>query len=293
MKDWASYLRSAADSDLWGLVALDAYHRKDLHLPNFQKPPSKYIDFIVELLAPSFKDPVKAHQTLLTISVQLLGNDFADIVEKSRALVALLKPDATQLRSIIKQYEVFGQSDLCARRLSSAVDVPTNGGRALTGEAANRKSSSPLVLFYSYSHDDEKMRNKLEKHLALLRRDGTISEWHDRKLLAGSNVDREIDKKLEEARIILLLISASFMNSDYCYCTELDRALERHNAKAASVVPVILRSVDWKIAKFRHLLALPKDGVPIEKWRPQAAGYADVARGIRELAQHLKSERNK
>ncbi|WP_158680240.1 hypothetical protein [Nostoc sp. 'Lobaria pulmonaria (5183) cyanobiont'] len=39
-----------------------------------------------------------------------------------------------------------------------------------------------IEVFYSYAHEDEKLRDKLEKHLTLLRREGVITEWHDRKI---------------------------------------------------------------------------------------------------------------
>ena len=41
-----------------------------------------------------------------------------------------------------------------------------------------------LRIFFSYSHDDEEQRNQLEKHLALLKRQGLIEAWHDRRIVA-------------------------------------------------------------------------------------------------------------
>src|ERR1043166_9679769 len=116
-----------------------------------------------------------------------------------------------------------------------------------------------MKLFYSYAHEDEPYRTELEKHLSNLRRLGVIAEWHDRKITAGSEWAGEIDKNLEDANIILLLISADFMNSDYCYDNEMKRALERHDAREARVIPIILRPVDWQGAPFGKLQMLPKD----------------------------------
>jgi hypothetical protein len=62
---------------------------------------------------------------------------------------------------------------------------------------------------------------------------------------------------LESAQIILLLISADFLASDYCYGRELERALEHHESQTASVIPVILRSCDWQNTHFGKLQALP------------------------------------
>ena len=114
-----------------------------------------------------------------------------------------------------------------------------------------------LKCFYSYSHRDEELRQQLENHLAILRRQGIITDWHDRKISAGREWEGEIDEHLNTARIILLLISSDFIASDYCYDVEMRRAIERHEAEEARVIPVILRPVIWEEAPFGHIQALP------------------------------------
>ena len=76
--------------------------------------------------------------------------------------------------------------------------------------AANR----PIKLFYSYSHEDEAFREKLERHLAILRRQGVVKEWHDRHISAGREWKDQISEHLKTADVILLLVSSSFLNSD-------------------------------------------------------------------------------
>src|SRR5579864_9832732 len=91
-----------------------------------------------------------------------------------------------------------------------------------------RNKVAPLSIFISYAHEDELLRQQLEAHLSLLRRQGLIADWHDRQILAGDEWTRDIDQHLETASIILLLISPDFLASDYCYDTEMKRMLERH-----------------------------------------------------------------
>jgi TIR domain len=119
-------------------------------------------------------------------------------------------------------------------------------------------SATDIKLFCSYSHRDEHLRDELAKHLKLLERQGLVRTWHDRQIGAGDLWKQAIDKNLEEADIILLLISADFLASDYCFDIEMKIALERHAAGKALVVPVILRPVDWQTTPFRMLQALPK-----------------------------------
>ena len=110
-------------------------------------------------------------------------------------------------------------------------------------------------VFFSYSHKDEALRDQLETHLALLKNQGLIDAWHDRRILAGSEVDDAIFDKLDSADVILLLVSADFLSSSYCYSREMQRAMERHAAREARVIPVILRHCDWHGAPFGKLMA--------------------------------------
>ncbi|MEO8107464.1 MAG: toll/interleukin-1 receptor domain-containing protein [Actinomycetes bacterium] len=138
-------------------------------------------------------------------------------------------------------------------------------------------------VFFSYSHDDEQYRDQLEKHLASLKHQGLVESWHDRRILAGADVDKEIDSQLERADVILLLVSSSFLSSRYCYGIEMQRALERHITGEATVIPVIVRPCDWKTTKLGHLLALPLDGKPITTWPNFDEAYTGVAQGVRDV----------
>ncbi len=144
-----------------------------------------------------------------------------------------------------------------------------------------------LSIFISYAHRDEPLLKELEEHLALLQNQRVITTWHDRDISAGTEWEREIDTHLNTAHIILLLISASFLASKYCYSTEMKRAMERHKAGEACVIPVILRPVDWKGAPFGRLQALPTKAQPITSWSDRDEAFLDVAKGIRDAIEKL------
>ena len=136
-------------------------------------------------------------------------------------------------------------------------------------------------VFFAYSHKDEALRDRLASHLKLLERQGIIKTWHDRRIDAGSEWKDKIDSHLESAKIILLLISAEFLASDYSFDVEMKRALERHEDGSAVVIPVILRPVDWKQSAFAKLQALPKNGKPITTYANRDVAFEEVAAGIR------------
>jgi internalin A len=146
----------------------------------------------------------------------------------------------------------------------------------------------PVRLFYSYSHKDERLRNELESHLKLLQRLGKIDAWNDRKIEAGEEWKHKIDENLERADIILLLVSANFMASDYCYEMEMKRALERHENKEARVIPVVVRDVNWTAAPFAKLQALPRYGKAVTKWPDKDSAWRNVAEGIERVVGEMR-----
>ena len=143
------------------------------------------------------------------------------------------------------------------------------------------------TLFFSYSHQDERLRDLLEVHLAALKRQGVISTWHDRRISAGTELGNAIDQNLNEADVILLLISPDFINSDYCYEREMLRAMERHDRLEARVIPIILRPCDWHSLPFGKLLAAPKDGKPVTKWADQDDAFLDIVTAIKDALKEL------
>ena len=184
--------------------------------------------------------------------------------------------------------EVIGDEvlDLDVAVLLNGVDLA--GSRRRPDEKVG--ADAPLRLFYSYAHEDERLRNQLETHLKILERRGLIASWHDRLIRPGRVWAEEIDENLELADLILLLVSADFIASDYCYAKEMERALERHDDGKAAVIPIIVRDVNWNDARFARLQALPEDGKAVTLWPDRDAAWRNVSEGIeREIRARRKS----
>jgi hypothetical protein len=145
----------------------------------------------------------------------------------------------------------------------------------------------PIEVFYAYAYEDEALRFELEKHLSLLHRQGLIAAWHNRHILAGTDWTQAIDTHLEQASMILLLVSSDFLASDYSYGIEMQRAIARHEAKQARVIPILLRPVDWQGAPFAHLQALPTNAKAITAWPNQDEAFTSVAISLRQVIEHL------
>jgi len=149
----------------------------------------------------------------------------------------------------------------------------------------------PVSVFVAYSHRDDDLRKKIEAHFAAMKRSGLISTWSDQLIRPGNEWEREIGDQLETADVILLLISSDFLESTYCYEKEMKRALERHDSREASVIPVIVRPCDWQSSPVGKLQALPNDGQPLTTWPNLDEGILDVVAGVREVATEISAER--
>ncbi len=150
----------------------------------------------------------------------------------------------------------------------------------------------PIKIFYCYAHEDKNLRDRIDSHLGVLKRLGHVVGWYDREIQAGTEWEREIEEHLSTASIILLLVSADFVNSDYCYGVEMKRALELHHTGQTRVLPILLRPVDWRDAPFATLQMLPTGAKPITTWNNQDEALDDVARGIRDVVNSLRSQKS-
>lgn len=121
-----------------------------------------------------------------------------------------------------------------------------------------------VSIFFSYARRDVAFLEKLKQHLIPLQREGLVNTlWHDREISAGAEWAKEIDKQLNTAQIILLLVSPNFIASEYCYSFKMKRAIERHENREAAVIPVILRHCNWQGTPFHKLQALPTNAKPV------------------------------
>lgn len=140
-----------------------------------------------------------------------------------------------------------------------------------------------MRIFISYSHKDEQFSKGLETALSPMKREGLITVWTDRCIKGGEDWEQLIHEELENADVILFLVSNNFFESNYAYGIEAKRALERHEDKSAIVVPVIVRESDWENAPFAKLQALPEKAKPIDNWKPRDRGYTNVVRSLRQM----------
>jgi hypothetical protein len=209
-------------------------------------------------------------------------------------LTQITKGEQTLIQNSILR-EALGWND---EKYSSVRAQLRKAGRINVGQGqggkvglSNAPNSKALQVFVSYSHLDSAYKTDLLKHIDPLRRLKLVEAFHDGLVKPGQVIESEIAKEMEKCDLVLLLVSIDFLNSYFCVEVELEKAMERHNAGTARVIPVILRSCLWKQMPFSKLKALPEDGKAVSTWSDRDEAMVNVAEGIREVAQELLTER--
>ena len=175
----------------------------------------------------------------------------------------------------------------------AAVGEPS--GTSKQTEAAG--AGVALKVFTSYAHEDEPYRAALQKYLIVLKLQGVIEHWDDRKLVPGDKWDQDINENLEKAHVIVLLVSIDFLNSDYIRTKEMRRAMERLGAGEAVVVPVLVRATpEWnKVLGLGTLQGLPvqpgaeTEIVPVKKWNDPDEAWECVVAGLRRTIEKFRA----
>jgi len=140
-----------------------------------------------------------------------------------------------------------------------------------------------MKIFISYAHKDEFYKNELLKHLSNLQRKGIIDGWHDRLIKPGEKWNESIKCALYECQVIVCLISADFLASEYIHNTEIKIALERYAKGEVLIIPVIVRPCNWDDSDLGKFQALPKDAKALSTWENMDEGLLSVAQGVKKI----------
>ena len=151
------------------------------------------------------------------------------------------------------------------------------------------EAKKPLKLFYCYARRDKSFRDQLDMHLSGLKQQQMIVSWSDRKISSSVEWQKEIDTNLNNADLILLLVSPDFLASEYCYSIEMQLALKRHKAGDARVIPIIIRPVHWQYEPLSKLQVLPTNAKPASRWLNRDEAWFDVTAGIRVVVKELQA----
>lgn len=150
------------------------------------------------------------------------------------------------------------------------------------------KYSYRVNLFYSYCHKDEHFRRKLEDALGLLRTNGLLTDWHDRKILPGTKWDPKIEVKLKQADLVAFLVSRDFLNSPACI-KEWHMGKKTAEETGQILIPIIIRDCPWEdFDNMAEYQLLPQDALPINQWNDEDVAWKHIYEEIKEVLANIR-----
>lgn len=148
-----------------------------------------------------------------------------------------------------------------------------------------------VKIFISYSRKDQKYKEDLVEFLAPMRRRGIIESWSDTDLEHGAKWEEQLLKELDDADIVVLLVSPSFYNSDYIHDKELPKVLEKYEEEGIAVVPVLIRPSPFKNTELSTFTALPPDAKPVSEYASKDKAWMEVTKGLTRVIQRIQKEK--
>jgi len=143
-------------------------------------------------------------------------------------------------------------------------------------------------VFVSYSHLDTRFLGELNVQLTILKNKGYLQWWTDQSLVAGDEWEQAILDQLEESDIILLLVSAYFLASKFCWGVELRNSIGRHEAGKARVVPIFVRHCTSEETPLETLHGVPRKDRPVASWKDRHKAWTEVANGIQRAVEEWR-----
>jgi acyl carrier protein len=141
----------------------------------------------------------------------------------------------------------------------------------------------PTSVFISYSRHDTEYKDQLVRQLMVLERQGLLATWSDERIGLGGDWYSEVVNMMSSASVVILLITADFLTSEFILGEEVPRALQQWRESGLKVVPVYCRPCAWEAVPWLAKIQIwPRSAQPL--WRN--AGD-DAASGLSELAHEI------
>ncbi len=138
-----------------------------------------------------------------------------------------------------------------------------------------------LNFYILYASQDRDYATELEKHLEPLQLQKSITIWSQEKVVAGQDLEEEIKEHLNDADVILPLLSTDFIVSE-CYAyLNAPQIFFKYKQGRVVLLPIYVRSVYLEPTPFFRMKKLPNDSLPISKWDDKDEAFEQVVLGIR------------
>jgi hypothetical protein len=155
-------------------------------------------------------------------------------------------------------------------------------------------TTAPLKTFIIYARADAAFKDELLTHLHGFVENALIEKWVDSDLLPGEEWEKRIERELEAAHLVLMLVSADALKSEFIRKKELKTALEKKRAGNARVVPILVRDFFWELhADLAELQFLPKDEngkvQGVAAWISRDSAWTSVCKELFALIRDIRA----
>jgi hypothetical protein len=200
-----------------------------------------------------------------------------------------------------KEYSLLGagaikeQDSYCAIRnevyktcIMNLLDSSSNEKKKEFITARQKSPTSKTLVFISYSHKDEKWKDRFEDHLGVLEKQGTLLRWCDDKIRPGDDWRLRIKEAIDRADLAILLISKNFLRSEFILEEEVPILLERQK-QGMPLFPILLSHCAWQAVEWLEKMQIrPKGAVPIGKWTRKEKQDQIISEIVNEIYGILK-----
>ncbi len=208
-------------------------------------------------------------------------SDYADSNKDDTYRNYASKVSALYMLSFIREYVISSRFPALQGRTPKPSSPTT--GTSISTPPTTKEPQKGLQLFYSYDPADNLLRKELEKHLVTLKRQELIKQFYAHDIGVGYS------QLLEQAQIILLLISPDFLASDDLYEEQLKPALKMQEEGKARIIPILLRRTDLEGTLLEKVVVIPRNHIPVAEWRSKDGVFAEITREIRAVITQINN----
>jgi predicted acylesterase/phospholipase RssA len=137
----------------------------------------------------------------------------------------------------------------------SSYDALAESGASEVMARANSRLSSEVRdrVFISYARDDRSWVDRFQVALKGTLRNRPVLVWDDSQLRGGAAWRQEIERQLKSTKVALLLVTNSFLASDFIKDVELKAILDAARGDGLVVIWVLVRQCDWQSSELEQI----------------------------------------
>jgi Leucine-rich repeat (LRR) protein len=195
-----------------------------------------------------------------------------EILENCK-LLTKLDLRGTKLGDMIKKTDYTEKKFPTEKLLEYIAKYNEKNGLVFFG--INKGDTKSSISIY-YAKNDAYWKDRLKVHLRSLELRGLATIWTDDEILPGAARDNEILASLNKSDIILLLISADFIASEYS--TDFKTRIEQSGEK---VIPIYLHSFSLEGTQLAKIKGLPSKN--ISEYNNSEDAFHEVVKGLLKI----------